>query len=544
MSLMGSLYIGSSGLQGQQNALNTTAHNMANSETHGYVRQQVHMGTRNYHTLKVNINGLSNQQTGLGTDFIAARQVRDQFLDQEYRRESGRSAFYEVSSDAIDETETLLGKLDETGFYQVINDFWASTQELVKSPADTVKQSVFVQTASLFLENAKLIDTGLASYQENLNMQVEQYVNEINQYAEGIDLLNKAIIQIESGGKERANDLRDQRNMILDKLGTLGSITYKEDLAGNMLVEFEEESLVSRNGANQMKLERDYKTNMYTPYWARNAKVTTNSKGEKEYDISSAKVFDMQEAISTDKDTDVGKLRAIMFARGDHKGTFVDLVDAEHYSDNISQSVIMNIQAEFDNLIHSVTTKLNSILADGSEKTPGGYLSNEDGTPIQLFERISGVDWDVAENYDPNMEETLFTIDNIRVNSDIIKNPGILGFVKENGEVDQKTVDRLKEAFEEEVYSLNPNTIQKCNFMDYYSDLVGQVAISGYAYDGNVKSQQNTVASIGNRREQVMGVSVEEEMANMIRFQNGYNASSRYINAVSEMLEHILSTLG
>ena len=65
-SLMGSLYIGVSGLQTSQNALNTTAHNMSNADTTGYVRQQVQLGTRFYNTIAVNPKAVSNQQLGLG----------------------------------------------------------------------------------------------------------------------------------------------------------------------------------------------------------------------------------------------------------------------------------------------------------------------------------------------------------------------------------------------------------------------------------------------------------------------------------------------
>ena len=53
MSLFGSLYIGNSGLQTSQNALNTTAHNMTNADTRGYVRQQVQQGTRFYNTISL-----------------------------------------------------------------------------------------------------------------------------------------------------------------------------------------------------------------------------------------------------------------------------------------------------------------------------------------------------------------------------------------------------------------------------------------------------------------------------------------------------------
>ena len=58
------------------------------------------------------------------------------------------------------------------------------------------------------------------------------------------------------------------------------------------------------------------------------------------------------------------------------------------------------------------------------------------------------------------------------------------------------------------------------------------------------ENQVSTVEATQSAREQVIGVSTDEELSNMIKFQNAYNASSRYINVISEMLEHILSTLG
>ena len=59
-----------------------------------------------------------------------------------------------------------------------------------------------------------------------------------------------------------------------------------------------------------------------------------------------------------------------------------------------------------------------------------------------------------------------------------------------------------------------------------------------------MESQTQTTDSLCNAREQVVGVSSDEELTNMIMFQNAYNASSRYINVINEMLEHLLMTLG
>ena len=63
-------------------------------------------------------------------------------------------------------------------------------------------------------------------------------------------------------------------------------------------------------------------------------------------------------------------------------------------------------------------------------------------------------------------------------------------------------------------------------------------------YQGILSNQQSTVEAAEYARQEVVGVSSDEELSNMIKFQNAYNASSRYINVVDEMLEHIINTLG
>lgn len=116
MGLMGSLYIGVSGLQTGQNALNTTAHNMSNIDTTGYTRQQVQQGTRSYNILSKTASANAYQETGLGVNYSRVKQIRDYFLDKTYRQENGRSAFYDTSVSAIEEVEDLLQELQGETF--------------------------------------------------------------------------------------------------------------------------------------------------------------------------------------------------------------------------------------------------------------------------------------------------------------------------------------------------------------------------------------------------------------------------------------------
>ena len=234
MSLMSSLYIGVSGLRTSDNALNTTAHNMSNLDTQGYTRQQVSQGTRNYitHSKDTTRNWI---QTGLGVNYIRTRQERDFLLDRNYRRESGRQCFYDVSAAALEEIEYILGESNEGHeFSEALSGeqgLWAAVQELAKDPTTSANQNFFVTKAYEFITKAQKVYNSLCEYQDNMNKTVKTDVDKINSYAQEIEALNRAIMRVE-GGPEHANDLRDRRNYLLDELGKIGNITYSEDMTG------------------------------------------------------------------------------------------------------------------------------------------------------------------------------------------------------------------------------------------------------------------------------------------------------------------------
>jgi len=554
MPLMGSLYVGTSSLQASQNALNTTAHNLSNMDTTGYVRQQVLLSTKTYNTLNVNASAVSNQQVGLGVYYSKVRQVRDEFLDQTYRKESGRSAFYETSSTTMDEVETLLGEFDGATFQTSVANLWESVQELAKDPSSSVIQGLLVQRASAFVESAQAVYQGLSDYQDNLNLQVKSKVDRINEIGTKIYDLNNKILSVESGGTETANDLRDSRNNLLDELGGLVNMNYSEDIDGNVSVKVEGEPFVTRENVYSMGIQADDENGFYTPFWTQNASYTLDASGQKVYDTTNAEVFDLTKTISSDMDTDIGELKSIVLARGDHRANFTDLQNTSSYDSGVSQSIIMNVQSEFDQMVHGVVTGINKVLADASDSSTG-YLSNDDGSPMQLFTKISSDSytyntatstWDYnAENLtDPYKSETLYTTANIQINGSLLEEPSKLSFKLSDGSVDYDTAEAIQAVFEDESYTLNPNVQTKSNLVDYYSDLVSQVANSGSVFKSITENQEATVTSTENARQQIAGVSQDEELTNMIKYQNAYNAASRYINVVDQMIEHIITTLG
>lgn len=574
MPLMGSLYIGASGLQTSQNAMNTVAHNLSNVDTKGYTRQQVQQSARSYVTLSTNPSSISNKQVGMGVLYSRVKQVRDYFLDVTYRKESGRSMFYQVSTEVFEETESLLGELEGEAFENTLQDLWTAVQELTKDPCSAVTQGLLVQRASEFVNRASLVYNGLCSYQDNLNAQIKQQVDKINNYGQQLLVLNDRIRAIESGGVEKANDLRDTRNLILDELAELTDITYSEDIYGSVSVKIEGVDFVKGSTCYEIGMKQDETTGFYTPFWPQNASYYVNDEGVRVYNTDGAKVFDLTREISSDLNTDIGGLKAMLWARGDHRADYTDITGGDY--DSISQSIIMNLQAEFDQLIHNVATKVNGVLeaaagvttgdivlADGSilenvkycEADKDGYMRNEDGSPIQMFDKIgtdsytkvtdeNGVEYWVYAEEVAGKTDSLYSIKNLQISVELMQNPSKLSFRLADGSEDTETAEALKAIFTEEIYTLNPNVQTKSTLIEYYSNLVKQVANGGYVYNSIYANQCDTVEATLNAREQVVGVASDEELSNMIKFQNAYNASSRYINVIDEMIEHIINTLG
>ena len=179
-------------------------------------------------------------------------------------------------------------------------------------------------------------------------------------------------------------------------------------------------------------------------------------------------------------------------------------------------------------------------------------MRDETGKPVQIFERISTDECrrDADGNYlslkgeDPNNNGTWFTTANLVVCSDLLQYPTHLGLRLPDGSEDRASAEALRDAFASESYVLNPTLTNKTSLRKYYANFVAQIANSGNVYKNLKENQDLTVDAIEANRQGDIGVATDEELSNMIKFQNAYNASSRFINVIDECIEHIITTLG
>ncbi|MBR5762823.1 MAG: hypothetical protein IKX87_12450, partial [Lachnospiraceae bacterium] len=463
-----------------------------------------------------------------------------------------------------------------------------------KTPDDTTVQRMLIQNAQSFITNASQVYQGLIDYQNELNLHIKEKVDRINELGAQIMELNDEIRKVEVGGIESANDYRDARNQCLDELSGLVNIEYDEDVYHAVRVRVEGNDFVTADNLNTIELDTDAKTGFYTPYWKMNAIQVQQPDGTYTLNLDRAWVYDTTRLVSSEANTDIGQLRAMLYVRGDKVADFTDIpvkpevpdatnwitqseystctsyADAvslyqanfaqyeekvDYYNHTVAQSVCMNVQAEFDQLIHNVVTAVNGVLEEAYQNSNGTYMADDDGSPLLIFKKKESDDYtyDTATNTwvktvedvdDDYHTETLYSIPNIIINPRLLREAGKLKFRLDDKTVDYTTAKKLIDAFDSDIYALNPNVTTRCSLNTYYTNLVSQVANSGAVYKNITEAQTITMTSITAAREQVIGVSSDEELSNMIKFQNAFNAASRYINVVDELLEHIITQLG
>lgn len=581
----GTLFIGVSGLQNSQNALNITANNLANVDTKGYVRQQVLFADRDYVTFNTTAD-ISNQQSGLGVMIGDVVHTRDIFLDRSYRTESGRLAFYDATYEAASEVETYFQEMEGQAFQTALEDFWTSFQELSKAPDDGIYQNLVIQKAQLFISRASAVYSGLQSYQYNINTQISDDIDKINSLGQTISALNLDIQKVEAGGIETAMTLRDARDQALDELSSLVSITYEETVDGVVKVSVEGNQFVDETRCYSIGTQTDPVTGFVTPYWEY---LSDTNRGKYTY------LFNFNVDISAENKNDMGELKALILARGDHTANYTDIenVDKKTYNDTTGMSVMLRAEAQLDQMIHGIVTALNDALCpnvtaqEALGVTAGTPLTVTlaDGTtmdissttkvldaencstgasgelpPKELFTRIGTERYTTATYTDPtdgttktvyiyneedlNDDSKQYTLKSLRVNEALIAQESELPYLKANGDVDYALAAKLVSVWEDDTLTLSPNDTKSCTFKNYYKSMIGELGTYGDVFKSTSTSLSGTVASIDNQRQQVIGVSSDEELTYMIKYQNAYNASSRFINVVNEMIEHLITQLG
>lgn len=559
MAGMTSLSIATSGLIAAQAGLYVTGHNMSNVDTKGYSRQSV----LQQDGMISNI-GNGNMQVGLGTDISQIRQIRNVFLDKEYRTQVSKGSFYTTKYNVGTEIETILGELQsEYKTQTVMQDLWDSLNELSIYPEGLETRGNFVSTAITFLDKMNNISDRLGEEQSILDKEVRSTVVRINQLTTEIENYNRLIVSSEQSG-DHANDYRDARNICLDELSEYMDITYKENSKGSVDVLIGGNELVVNSVVNKMGLR--YTSSDYSfvePVFTKSEEILAFDPTGK----NARAVYNLEGQVNSSNKNDTGSLKALLVTRGTHPANYstepnptdyppLNEKDPQYKKElfNVKQSTIPKIQKELDTLIHDIITTINDAVSPllgtppSQTKDPNAPIGiDEDSTThLEIFvrknmDRFTGDDFNAE---DPDDIYSLYSMGNVTINPLLLDSENYDKIaLSETGDVgNSKVIEDIMTKWKSKTVSIDGSTPSKID--DFYASFIVGIAVETDESKNYLEEQTKLIVKTDNDRKQLSGVSLDEEMKNMMLYQHAYNASARVVNQIDSMLDRIINNTG
>lgn len=488
------------GLFTQQSALYTTGHNISNANTLGYSRQRVNMeATAGFPGVGLNA-GTMPGFLGTGVTAGSIQRIRDSFVDHQYRQESNKLGYWESRSNAISQMEDVLAEPSAYGLQKSLSDFWKSMQDLAVNPENSGARAVAVQNGVAVAESFNYMHKSLTEIQTNLGTEINVATIDVNSMLEQIADLNRQISEVEPNGY-LPNDLYDARDVLLDELSTYFPIETSYGQSGGRALAIAEGSVTVT-----LKMKDGSKVELVNG--RDSATLTTNPNPLLDTNISNKPIGGMKITTADGKELtpghdeflDFGKLKSLMNSYGtdDKKGLYPEML------------------AELDLMANEFAAEFNRIHARGFT------LPDKDGNSVagkEFYEAGSGAS-------------------GIKVNQDIIDNPGLLAASDTAGEEGNGKI--AKELGNMQFESL----IEGATIQTYFQGVIGKLGVDGQQAERLKLNTTTLLGAVEHRRASISSVSLDEEMTDMIRFQQAYNASARMITVVDETLDKIINGMG
>lgn len=545
------------GLFTQQSALYTTGHNISNANTEGYSRQRVNMSP----TLPYPGTGLNAAKTpgfiGTGVQAEAVQRIRDEFIDRQYRQETNKLGYWESRTSAISQMEDILAEPSKYGLDEAFRLFWSSFEDVSTNPEDSSARKVVIQRAQHLADSFNYIDTQLKQIQGNLGNEIDVSVTQVNSILNQIAGINEQIQAIEPNGY-MPNDLYDKRDVLVDQLNEYLPVTIESVPSGGNALDIAEGSLtIKYNGITLVEGKQfakiaaydiadqpvdsgvdDLNTGGYNPF-----KQLIISK------ISDNPTIDlMNEAGTVQK-----KMQHHEFESS--KGKLLSLIDSYGYNDGTNtKGYYPEMLADIDKLANVFASAFNSLHMKGYTLDSTSTTMTPDGS---YFFVGQGATYDSVTGEVTNPGS--FNARSIGVNTNIIDNPSKVAASSNPGEegngkwalelanIQSKsigtagiTVNGINITWS----TVATENLEGATFQSFYQGLIGKLGVDGEE-STRLKTNAETIRlTVENNRASMSSVSLDEEMTEMIRFQQAYNANARMLTVIDETLDKIINGMG
>ena len=519
-----------------QRGLTNVNHNIDNINTPGYSRQVLEQRASRP-VLMASGSGM----LGTGSEVVAVNRMRDEYLDTKYRSEAQYLGEWYVKYTLLEELQVKYNEPSDSGFNTVLNEFYNSLQQLSTDPSSPAARAALKERAMMLTKYFNSVANHFEYLQNDINEIIYAKVQEINSLADQISKLNMQIYNYEVTGNA-ANDLRDQRGNLVDKLSQLINIDAYEVSYGKLpngkddmrfVVAISGKALVDHNNVYHLavtqrenKLNEQDIPNLYEVSWADGNKLAVKSGELKGY----LDIRDGNDGLNGSSD-----FRGIPYYQ--RKMNDFVRVFARTFNEGIIDT---DGDGELDDVLgHVDGYKLNSQEGDSPAGIRFFTMFDEYGRPMSSedFAAAGGSD---PDNPDYDAMYRQITAKNFSISSEIYDDPTnnicISGAAEEVGNID---VLRSLIDLRHNTYMFNEGSPE-----DYVKTIISCMGVDGQLATHYLNNQTVLTNQIENRRQSISGVSVNEEMGNLVRYQHAYKAAAKMIQTYSELLDILVNRLG
>ena len=544
------------GLLAQQLAIEVTGQNIANVETEGYSRQDV---TFEANTPRHAIKYGSMHQIGTGVRVAGIERAHDQFLFEQIMDEGDLTGSTEVKKDIFEQLEILFNEGSGRSLNDALSSFFASVHDLATNARGLPERADLVSKAENLASTFNQTGKQLYTIQRNIDATIETEVTEINSLTTQIGKLNENIHASEPASQYKANDLRDNRDRLVKELSKKIDIQLIEESDSQISLTLKDGTALvlkdqvfdlstSINGNN----ESFYDVYIDTGSTTKDITSTITGGELRGYldmrDTEVESILDKMNILSASFIQEFNGIHRAGFGVDGSSGLdFFSALDVtvDHDVDNTGTAVVSMTNAspttisvdEFEiAFTGSNAFTLNNLTTNASSGTftftTGSTFNIKDGFAVTISgAAVSGdkVTFSVSEDSASGMAVSSTITANTRK---------IAAGTTTNGDgANALLMADLQNTLSFNSVTWSGSASGSYTFDEYYNAVVSTIGIESFSAQSTLRQQEGIMLQLNSRRESISGVSIDEEMIKMIKFQQAYNASARMISVVDEMLD-------
>lgn len=560
MSDFSGLRLALSALEAQQRSVNVAAQNVANANTPGYTREAVNL---------VNVGAPATparyatfQGDGQGVKVDSVTRFRDQFMEIQAAIEHGSMASMDEASSTMNSIQQLFNEPSDSGIQAQLSNLWAGFDDVANNPSDVASRTQLLQRADTLAASFNSISRQLTQQQQNTTSELGATVADINSKAQSIAQLNTSIKANSIAGLA-VNDLEDRRDLLANQISEASGATLRAGDFNQVNVMLNGTALVQGDTSTALSVDSSG-ANVVLRFASDNSAAN----------VTSGKAGGELDAINATIPNYISKLDTVATTLRDEVNQVHGSIGGSIAVANQNQSASGNLQFDvgLDNGAFATVTvagadwsgvggaaALQTALQTAVDATVGAgnataTVSGGSGSPLTIglaptgthqlqvkataattgFATLLG---NTAVGADGIGGRQLFTgtdAATFAVSAEVEGNPNALASGTAAGGALDGSV-----ALDMADLGTTPTGADAV-----YRQAIVQLGVDTQTATNRDQIQQTATQSLDNARAQQSGVSIDEEMTNLVEFQHGYDAAARLLTTIDGMLDTLINHTG